>query len=289
MKKQAKEERRKFDSAKTDFEIAKDKQEICENLQKMSEHLREKLHNIDMQLIEESAQPDIQKMRQQQIEWTEQLHKQQLERKYQETEIAKNKVAAELKDIIDETNLVMAQVKGASEYMQSDEYKKAEQLMVGAIAKRMQTNDAKKFLDEHAKLTNQIEENNRYLKEHPDDYKAIQSQLGFMIDTQQNKLAAQNKLLNEYKDKEHATEHVRQRNRELHNKNIDNFIELQGYSNKFELNANEEKELTNDAIELTTQLNQMELQNDTMKEQIELKKQLIHFFIKFKIIYFNEI
>ena len=95
-----------------------------------------------------------------------------------------------------------------------------------------------------------------------------------MIDAQQNKLAAQNKLLNEYKDKENATEHLRQRNRELHNKTIDMFVELQEYSNKFESNEHEQQELTNDAIELTKQLNQMKLQNETIKEQIELKKKL---------------
>ena len=82
-------------------------------------------------------------------------------------------------------------------------------------------------------------------------------------------------MLNEYKDKENATEHLRQQNREMHNKTIDNFIELQGYSNKFELNGDEQQDLTNDAIELTKQLNQMKLQNETIKEQIELKKQLI--------------
>lgn len=92
------------------------------------------------------------------------------------------------------------------------------------------------------------------------------------ISVHQKNLANQRKYLNYLEDKSIETKHLRQKNRELINKYNDLYNDTQGLEQSNGISNN--KDLMDNAIKVSKELNKITLQNEGSKEQMKLNKDL---------------
>ena len=146
LNKQHKEVEHETDKAKIDLEIAEDKANDIEIMMKQHAHYIDKTQQLEKQITEQEGENNRLTQMKELDEKQRIKHEQEMKNIRQKQEIEANKIAAELKEVEDETKILMTKNKAMYEYMTSKEFINPLDYLPNAYVKKMKEQEKEELM-----------------------------------------------------------------------------------------------------------------------------------------------
>ena len=272
MKKQAKEAKRNLESAQLDEEIAKDNLANDENIARKAAHLRERANKMELQNLEKNYDKDIIESHQKVAEYEDENQLLDMKIMQQRKTIELNNAAAKLKEKEEEYNIKLAENKAQFEYMKSKKFTSPEEELPVILTKIMKEEEMKSCFEARNNLTKEQKRLYEALENNPNDYESIQNQVIAENKERCKYIAELQRAHDKLNEKNEVIKHMQQKTIELKNKSNDLDIENAGLSER--IDTADKKNTKRRAITASKKISQLELQNEGLKNEIEVNKEL---------------
>ena len=272
LKKQHKKVEHEFEKSKTDLEIEQDKANDIETKYKRIAYFNDKKRELEKDIIEQEGENNrLAQMKE--LEEKKQLkHKQETINIKRKQEIEANKLAAEMKAVEDDTNILIAKNKASFDYMNTEKFIRPSIYLPKAYIKNMKEKEINDLLNTWTELA--IE--NKKMKEIYDNYDDASDVMIEQIKhniNEQNKIKAMNQYHNQLMNNQQAVcNHLLDVQKKAINDTNDFDIENKMLSYQF-IAVKKQPELYKATQEQLEKKAKAQVENDKLKRNLEILKQ----------------